>query len=40
MGADLLNSLLYLAEGETGEAVKSLVFVFVPGRRSFGKLRS
>ncbi len=31
MGADLLNSLLYLAEGETGEALKSLVFAFVPG---------
>ena len=31
MGADLLNSLLYLAEGETGEALKSLVFAFVLG---------
>ena len=31
MGADLLNSLLYLIEGKTGEALKSLVFAFVPG---------
>lgn len=28
MGADLLNSILYLAEGE---ALKSLVFAFVSG---------
>ena len=31
MGADLLNALLYLKEGETGEALKSLLFAFVPG---------
>ncbi len=31
MEADLLNSLLYLVEGKTGEALKSMIFAFVPG---------